>query len=426
MDGAFTFAQALSVGPDNLLWGALARWIGPWPFVGSHRIAVTPFVTLCILASLALAARRRLWIWMDSELSRRVVLAAGLTCILLVLFTVRVGGLSVFAVLQVVVPGARAIRLAERVLVVVNFFGAVAIAVTLARLTGKRSGEGNKQWHWRAGLAGLLFALLMFEQVNSGRNASVSRAAEAAHFSAVRPPPPECRAFFVTPQRALSASENQTDAMMVVHRVGLPTLNGTTGINPPSHPLADVFAPDYQQRAVAWAAGRDTLDWLCRLDIPTGEWLHWSKLDGAPRLGPGETIALNHSGDWSSVLIKGWSRPEEGSVWSDGPEAKLLLPIAQSGDREATLEFNAHAFVAQRHPEVTVTVAVSGETLAVWRFTREAWTQTLLLEVPRHLVSPIGLLLSFQIATPESPRRLGLHDDGRLLGLGLRSIRVIH
>jgi hypothetical protein len=64
-------------------------------------------------------------------------------------------------------------------------------------------------------------------------------------------------------------------------------------------------------------------------------------------------------------------------------------------------------------------------TLAVWEFTRDSRIQTPVLDIPRRLVSPDGLLLTFQIATPESPRRIGLGDDGRLLGLGLHAIRVI-
>ena len=385
-------------------------------------------MSICILASLVLSLRRRLWVGPGAELGRRVVLAASLAGILLILFTMRFDDFSLFAVLHVLVPGARAIRLAERVLLVANFFGAVAIALTLAQLTANRAGVvvgTRRRRGWRAILMGALVAILVFEQVNVGRNAWVSRAAEAAHFAVVRQPLAQCRAFFVTPQPALTESENQTDAMMVAHRVRLPTLNGTTGINPRDHPLARLLAPDYQRRALAWATSRGTLDGLCRLDIPTGEWLPWTAVDPGPGLAPGDSMDLNHSGVWSSVLVAGWSGPEDWGVWSDGPEAKLLLPLASSGDPGIALEITTGAFVAAGHPTLTVTVTAAGETLAVWDFTRESSVRTMVLDIPRRLVSPAGLLLAFQIATPASPRRLGLHEDGRLLGLGLHRIRVI-
>jgi hypothetical protein len=299
--------------------------------------------------------------------------------------------------------------------------------MTLAQFAANRvglvAGTAHKRGWYRIPV-GLVLALLIFEQVNVGTNVWVSRAAEAVHFSAVRQAPSKCRAFFVAPQPALTESQNQTDAMMVAHRIRLPTLNGTTGINPRSHPLAQLLAPDYQRRALAWAAGRDTLDGLCRLDIPTGEWLPWTELDIGPKLAAGDSIALNNSGDWSSVLIKGWSGPEDWGVWSDGPEAKLLLPLASSGDPGVALEITTRAFVPAGYPALTVTVTAADETLAVWQFTREA-VRSLVLDIPRRAVSPVGLLLAFKIQRPESPRRLGLHDDGRLLGLGLHRIRVI-
>jgi hypothetical protein len=70
-------------------------------------------------------------------------------------------------------------------------------------------------------------------------------------------------------------------------------------------------------------------------------------------------------------------------------------------------------------------VTAAGEALAVWEFTHELHVRTLVLDIPHRLISPAGVQLVFQIATPESPRRLGLSDDGRLLGLGLHTIRVI-
>jgi len=242
LDGAYTFAQALDVGPQNLLWGSLAQWLGPLPFVGNRPIAIAPIVSMCILASFILSLRGRLWIGPGAELRRRVVLAASLAGILLILFTARVGDFSLYAVLHVLVPGAKAIRLADRVLVVVNLFGAVAVALTLAQFAasglGIVAGTSLKRG-WRPILVGSLLALLVFEQVNVGQVASISRSVEAAHFSAVRPAPADCHAFFVSPQPALTEWENQTDAMMVAHRINLPTLNGSTGIFPPGHPMCD-------------------------------------------------------------------------------------------------------------------------------------------------------------------------------------------
>ncbi len=419
LDGAFTFTQLLDLGPRNLLWGWLERLL----FTGHGAIAITPIASVCILASFFLCLRRRLWIEAGAEFGRRVVLAASLTAILLVLFTIKAFDFSLYVILHALVPGARAIRLADRMLVVVSLFSAVAIAVTLARLAATRLIHADRSR--RRILVGLLLTLLVLEQVNLGRIVSVSRAAEAAHFSALRRAPSYCRAFFVTPQPALTESENQTDALMAAHRTGLPTLNGTTGIAPSGYPLARLMAADYQPLALAWAATRGTLDGLCRLDIPTGEWLPSAALDPGPRLSAGDTIAITNTGQWNRILVAGWWTPEEWGVWSEGPEAKLLLPLVSSGDPTASLEITAGGFVRPGHPPLTVTVTAAGETLAVWQFVHGGSDQNLVLDIPRRLVSSVGVLLTFQIAPLGPPRRPSAADDGRRLGLGLQKIRVI-
>jgi hypothetical protein len=188
---------------------------------------------------------------------------------------------------------------------------------------------------------------------------------------------------------------------------------------------SDIDRPENYSRLWAWRDlqflrgtalehGHPSFQLMTRLTVPQ-----------APPLAPGSEIDMSITGNWGGTLISGWSSPESWGVWTNAAEAHLRLPLQADVVNDLTLDFNAYAFVTLNHPSVTVTVVAGGETVGTWQFNTQAPTGNKLLTIPSRLLSSEVLDLAFRIDTPKSPSALGISEDGRLLGLGLRQIRVV-
>jgi hypothetical protein len=95
--------------------------------------------------------------------------------------------------------------------------------------------------------------------------------------AAVGKPPGDCRTFYVAPEPDRAPDDVQVDAMMVALAQHLPTINGYSGLRPPSWHL-EPDASDYDRQAEAWAAKRGIAKGLCRVEIQNGSWTLLSKM----------------------------------------------------------------------------------------------------------------------------------------------------
>ncbi|MGQ9369007.1 glycosyltransferase [Azospirillum sp. ST 5-10] len=160
---------------------------------------------------------------------------------------------------------------------------------------------------------------------------------------------------------------------------------------------------------------------------------HWCRR----RLGRpyrfGETLRFAEGGTGVGCLGAGWSHPEAWGTWSADGEASLVLDLAgppagdlaeaPAGDLEVIVE--GQGFVAERHPAVTVEVLANGTAVARWTLRLGAADGEWRAPCPRALLDGRRRLhLAFRIRTPCSPAALGLGDDTRPLGLGLRALRI--
>jgi hypothetical protein len=265
------------VGKNNLVWSGLIRALHLIPDdqlgFGELSIALTPFVQILLLASAILSYRSGFWPADSGRISRAVVIASASVCALFFVVTVQINHHSLFHLLYVVLPGASAIRVGYRGMVVANLFAVTAIALTFHQAF--RTLRQTRTMRNRIGLGVLmtLLSLTVVEQVNLAQPARLSRKDEREHLSAVGDAPRKCLAFYAASQEDVSPEDLQVDAMMVAQAQNLPTLNGYSGFKPPGWDLGETDTADYEQRVLRWALHRDIAEGLCRLDIDSGNWV---------------------------------------------------------------------------------------------------------------------------------------------------------
>ena len=89
---------------------------------------------ILLVSSAALAFRSRFWLANDvGRISRAFVIAGVSVCVLFFLLTIKVHNFSLFHLLYAIVPGASAIRVGYRGMVVANLFAVTAIGLTIDR-----------------------------------------------------------------------------------------------------------------------------------------------------------------------------------------------------------------------------------------------------------------------------------------------------
>jgi len=127
-----------------------------------------------------------------------------------------------------------------------------------------------------------------------------------------------------------------------------------------------------------------------------------------------------------SVLRSGWSGLETWGVWSDGPEAQVMLDPkpALGGTGELLLLLRATAFVSPRHPRQIVDVLVNDTRVALWTFNHGDGHLERRVRLPAAVVK-FPLAVTFQLPNSVSPAQLGGSADRRRLGIGLATLRLV-
>ncbi|AXJ03793.1 hypothetical protein CFN16_06485 [Pseudomonas fluorescens] len=141
----------------------------------------------------------------------------------------------------------------------------------------------------------------------------------------------------------------------------------------------------------------------------------------APLSRPGQTLTFNYR---NRQLASGWSTPESWGTWTEGHQAKIqlrVLPPARS------IVIDALAFISPGHPGQRVIVSLNGQQVLETRLTQLQGNR---LEVPisaalnQRLGNDARLEIELQLPDAVSPRQLGINDDSRIMGLGLKTLTV--
>jgi hypothetical protein len=136
---------------------------------------------------------------------------------------------------------------------------------------------------------------------------------------------------------------------------------------------------------------------------------------------PGQTLIFNYS---ARQLVSGWSTAESWGTWSAGQQAQLDLRVTPEA---RSIALDVMAFVLPQHPAQRVIVSVNGEQVLTTRLVQHQGNH---LEIPispairQHLADDDRLTIEFHLPDAISPQQLGLNDDSRVMGLGLKRLTV--
>lgn len=158
------------------------------------------------------------------------------------------------------------------------------------------------------------------------------------------------------------------------------------------------------------------------LVIPPGDVRYPFALRPAPAPQPvplGQPISLETMPEqFRCMLAQDWSVPEGWGVWSDGAAPELVFRLPSPPPRDLLLTVHA-----QPSPDPQgVTILVGGR--AVGRWTLSGAPADYQVRIPRELISGTALGVVLKVDRPQAPSAVGASSDSRLLGVGLRSVRL--
>lgn len=111
----------------------------------------------------------------------------------------------------------------------------------------------------------------------------------------------------------------------------------------------------------------------------------------------------------------GWSPAEPQFRWNDGFEATIIFAVSNS--RNTQLTFKASAFVVAGRARQRVTVKLNGTVVGKFEITDDR-DHEYMFELPATIIHSQNVL-SFTLPDATSPKRLGLSNDPRTLGLAV-------
>ncbi len=120
----------------------------------------------------------------------------------------------------------------------------------------------------------------------------------------------------------------------------------------------------------------------------------------------------------------GWSHDEPWGVWSDGPYADLLFTLPEIPESAIDIHFGVQSYVPEERPSQDVEVYVNGKLFDLWRFVPNS-NKRRVIRIDHTSLADQKVNIGFRMLNPISPSKLGRGSDGRMLGIGLRDIRVV-
>jgi hypothetical protein len=121
-------------------------------------------------------------------------------------------------------------------------------------------------------------------------------------------------------------------------------------------------------------------------------------------------------------LKSGWAdNTEDWGTWTVGKEAKLAVFMPPGTPKTITLDLRA--FVGPKHHKQSLEVAISGQPSKA--FTLSQFEQnTIKLAIPASAYDKEFLVLDFKMTDPASPKDLGMGEDTRKLGVGIKRVVI--
>ncbi len=265
------------VGKDSLVWGRMSARIEDLISPGGVHEHPTGWPLLTVMVFVAVSIYCGMSLWRSRHGNREIenwilctMSAIALTCLTLWTAGVRIGEHApVWTVLWRLLPGAAALRVPQRINLVLNIGVVIVCMFGLETIRRKRAFRGVLAY-----LTVLLAGALIVEQINFMPTHLISRKVEAQKFSIIPPPPKECAEFYVSNWSKSSTGMlyRQTDGMLVAEQYGIPTLNGYSSWFPQGWNLMGAARGRVGAEAVDWLKQHGISDGLCALDMNSGTW----------------------------------------------------------------------------------------------------------------------------------------------------------
>ena len=323
----------LNVTSTNLVWGRVASHLrirSHWPFPVSFGI---PYLLLLVFfvisANLLLGVMKRRALNRANRSHDAAMLCVAIAVVICWVCMLRIGDLSMWRVVYRLVPGAGAIRVVFRFQVVLEL-AVIAVAAYGLSHVWMRS-RAQHMFTVRAFLVVLLVGLFM-EQINTGM-VVFDGAQETARLDRIQPAPSDCRRFVVRPRPEMERPTlvQNIDAVLAAAIVGIPTLNGYSGILPKNWGLQNPALPGYSMAVAQWAKAHDVVEGLCQLDLEAGDWRRLT-----PKVADiaGVNLILTRRMSIEDALgstLEGFYGEEPIGRWTNGRAAiRFTTPVAGS------------------------------------------------------------------------------------------------
>jgi hypothetical protein len=265
--------DVVNVGTGNRMWGSLFQhlWSAPSPASYEVSYAVTPVLLVTVVTGGGVVAWAVITRRTRLTPMLRLTLALCCTTVLLTVLPIDTWLGSGWALVWHV-PGATAIRAIDRVQVANDLVTALAL-VALAAQANRHWGRLRRSVALRAvGIA--LLCVIAVEQVNTMAGSQLRRSVQEATLAAVPRVPSGCTSFFVIDSKhnTMLFYEFQTEAMLISQRIGIPTLNGYSGDEPPGWGLLFPNGGSYTIFVRQWEDAHGLTTGVCELDLGTMAW----------------------------------------------------------------------------------------------------------------------------------------------------------
>ena len=255
----------LGLGAESVLWGDLAPDL---PSI-EQRSGYGPLLwgagVLALLRLLACAfgARRR----RDALRPELLVgLAATLTWLVVTALVTRWSTPTAWSFVYWLVPGAKALRVPARALLITFPLTVCGLAAAVRTLSRRRA---------TLAVTVLAATFLLAEQLQRVPMRTLGWPDDGALRADITAPPRACSWFYlashldVAGRDALPPVVAQVDAMLVAQNTGLPTVHGYSGHAPSGWHLGDVRAPGYRAAVRDWARAQRLVTGACAYDLVT-------------------------------------------------------------------------------------------------------------------------------------------------------------
>lgn len=143
----------------------------------------------------------------------------------------------------------------------------------------------------------------------------------------------------------------------------------------------------------------------------------------------GELIDFSQQGNGSLYAIQGWSGPEPWGRWSTHGAATIQMHLTDTTKRALELELVISAHVSGSRPCQEVRIVVNEKEIARHLLCLGKGGEqpsSYRCAIDRELLRADGMI-DIRLVTPDSisPKKLGMSSDDRVLGIGIRTLKLL-